>query len=414
MEAYDKIRLPLLIGGLLMVSAVRAEIFYENNLEVMSAQTKIKTLKLEKKIERSLFLPEFSLNTGLGSEKLNDFGELKKEEGPYLFLEGKLNLYRGGRDQSSLEKTDIQIQMATLEKEIKKRNLNIESMKKFLELELLSKENQLLEDELKTNSNEQLMARKKVDAGLTTSADLIDFDLKATALQNDLEKNQLKRQTIEKELVNLYGGLTSLEAILKNEKEASIAMALGDKIKFSESLQWLLERKQRELIALEKKSTQSEYLPSIDLEAKWGQITPQRRFLEPEREHQIALNISIPLFSGWSTEGKLEQTDLESTLKTRQLRQTELDQEAKVELELKKMALLKKILTSLERSLTQSVKYRELTINEYKRGIKNSPDVISASDKRLEVERKILETKNELLSTTYSLNETFKAYQGDL
>ncbi|MGZ3807531.1 MAG: hypothetical protein ACXVCE_05555, partial [Bacteriovorax sp.] len=73
-----------------------------------------------------------------------------------------------------------------------------------------------------------------------------------------------------------------------------------------------------------------------------------------------------------------------------------------------------KILTSLERSLTQSVKYRELTINEYKRGIKNSPDVISASDKRLEVERKILETKNELLSTTYSLNETFKAYQGDL
>jgi hypothetical protein len=95
------------------------------------------------------------------------------------------------------------------------------------------------------------------------------------------------------------------------------------------------------------------------------------------------------------------------------LRQAEIELDSKNILGIKKIELSKKILTSLERSLTQAIKYKELTISEYKRGIKNSPDVISASDKKFELEKRILETQNELANSSYSFNETFKPYQGE-
>ena len=237
--------------------------------------------------------------------------------------------------------------------------------------------------------------------------------IKNEILNNEIANNLLKKETLEKELINLYGGNISFNEIAKqitdnNLKEQNIGIGT---VENSPSV--ILARQQIEINTLEKENIKAEYLPSIDLDAKWGQITPQEKFLADKREHQIALNISIPLFSGFSTDAKFQQAVIESTQNKRELRQAEIEIESKKDLDLRKIELSKKILSSLERSLTQALKYKELTISEYKRGIKNSPDVISASDKKLTIERKMLETKTELANSNYSFNETFKPYQGE-
>ncbi|MBY0415196.1 MAG: hypothetical protein K2Q18_13580, partial [Bdellovibrionales bacterium] len=62
---------PLFLGVLIINATAYAELS-ENNLEVNSFTSKLDSLTLEKKVNKSLFLPELSINTGLGSEKLID------------------------------------------------------------------------------------------------------------------------------------------------------------------------------------------------------------------------------------------------------------------------------------------------------------------------------------------------------
>jgi outer membrane protein len=404
----------LLLLGVLSINemALAESTLFDNSIEINSINSKIENLNLEQKINRSLFLPELSVNGGFGSEKLID-RSADTEKGPFVFLDGKLNLYRGKRDSNLQRKIQNQITIAKLQKEIKKRNLNIESFKLILEIEQLSRENSLIEDELKSNKLQEAMARKKLDAGLTTSVDILDFNLKKEILTNDIEKNILKKETLEKELTNLYGGNSSLNEIIKTISNDASKEQRIDNSTIENSPTVILARQQIEISTLDKENIKAEYLPSIDLNAKWGQITPQDKFLANKREHQIALNINIPLFTGFSTDGKFQQAVIESTQNKRELRQAEIELDSKNILGIKKIELSKKILTSLERSLTQAIKYKELTISEYKRGIKNSPDVISASDKKFELEKRILETQNELANSSYSFNETFKPYQGE-
>jgi outer membrane protein len=50
----------------------------------------------------------------------------------------------------------------------------------------------------------------------------------------------------------------------------------------------------------------------------------------------------------------------------------------------------------LEKRLQTSKKYYDLTLSEYRRGVKNSPDVVAATERWFETQRKQFEIKKEL------------------
>lgn len=384
----------------LLISAQVHASDLENNIELNSLKSNRESLMLDQKINRSLFLPDLSLNGGLGFEKLVDGDSFEKNSGPYLFLESNFNLYRGGADSLVIEKTEHLMSQSRIEEEIKRRDLKVRAYKIYAEIDWLKKDNLLIEDELKTNNQQQIMARKKVDAGLSTNVDLLDFNLKKENLSNDQEKNLLKIEELEKEIISMQ-----IEKI--DFQELPI-----EEIDINKSPGFILSQEQRKISQLEKKNAQANSLPVIDLKAAWGQITPQEKFLNRDKEHQVSLNVTIPLFQGFSSDHKVQQAIVQGTQTERLARQIEIDSRIKNELELKKITLTKKILESLDRSLDQSIKYRDLTIAEYRRGIKNSPDLISASDNKFEIERKKLATQYELKTSSYSYNETFRPYNG--
>lgn len=397
---------PLIIVVLSFSQIARAQDFLRENVNVKASDAQIENLKQERKIIKSLFLPELALKIGVGSEKLKDF-DYENERGPFTFLEGKLNLYRGGRDSIAVQKNDIKITSSQLEKEIRLRELRVELFKKQNAILLLERKNALIERELKDSSNQSGMARKKVNAGLTTSVDLIDFELKNNLLSNEMEKNNLEKDQIFSEIEIMKGQKLSANEMKQDLNDIpQLALSNVDSSPIFE-----LAKRKLELSKMDQKDARSEYLPSLDLEAKWGQITPQKSFWKEEKEHQVALSLTIPLFSGFSTQGKIQQSLIEINQRERELNQAQLVQTTLLDIGKRKVELLKRNVNFLEKTVTQAQKYRELTISEYKRGIKNSPDVISASDKILELEEKLIEAKVELSNETYALNETFKTYQ---
>jgi outer membrane protein len=385
---------------------VLAQDFLQENVEIRAYDSQIENLKQEKSINRSLFLPELALKIGVGSEKLKDFN-YESDTGPFTFLEGKLNLYRGGKDSITTQRTNVQITSAQLEKEIKLRELRIELSKKQNAIFLLDKKNALIERELKESNGQSGMARKKVNAGLTTSVDLLDFELKNKLLANEIEKNNIEKEQILSEI-----------GILKGKKLFASEMTgeLNDKLQLTllnieTSPKFELAKRRLEISKMDQQNAKGDYLPSVDLEARWGQITPQKTFWKEEREHQVALSLTIPLFSGFSTQGKVQQTLIDVSQKERELNQAQLEQVTQLDIGKRKVELLKRNVAVLEATLAQAQRYKDFTIAEYKRGIKNSPDVISASDKNFELEQKLIETKFELYNEIYALNETFKTYK---
>jgi len=393
---------PLVMGGVFFQPAFAEQDLLSQNIEVSKSETNFLKSKEEKSITRSLFLPEFSFNGGVGSEKLND--KVEKEEGPYLFLEGKINLFRGGRDSIQIEKNNLEINKTSLATELAKRKLRIETFKFLSEINRLNAENELLTKEIKDNQLQRTMALKKVNAGLTTNVDILDFDIKEQNLNNRIAVNKLNLVTSEKNLLALYSGKKQISDI---EKQFSTGEVDIDKLTPEGSISISAAKFEHELSILDKKSVRSEYSPVVDLEARWGQITPQHEFYK-EKEHQVLLNINIPLYTGRTTSFKSQQAILEASQKEREFRQTEIESQTTFHNEQKKIETLKTLLSSYEQIFSKAERYKNLTVSEYKRGIKNSPDVISASDKLLEATTKILETKSELSVTIFSFSETFK------
>jgi outer membrane protein TolC len=256
------------------------------------------------------------------------------------------------------------------------------------------------------------MSKKKVDAGLTTSADLLDFQIKNENLMNELSSNQYKINDIEKELVAMFGNKIDLNQI-KNEIQTLPNPAL-DKIDIQTLPEMQAQHQEILNTKLEISNIHAEYLPTIDLEGKYGNITPTQKLFDNKTEHQIALNLSIPIFTGLTTASKLSQTILNSIRAEHELRQLEINLEKTIDLDKRKINLNGKILSNLEKSLEKASRYKELILFEYKKGIKNSSDVINASDKQFELTRKINELKTENSQLIFTYNTNFKINQDKL
>jgi outer membrane protein len=378
----------------------------DHHVDVAATKLKGENLRIEDTIRKNLLLPNLSLNGGFGSEKFMDSSE--KNEGPYLYLEGQLNLYRGGKDLHQKQKTQTLIDIADLEHEIKIRDSSIEIFKIMTQIHLIASEIELMTKELDNNKSQMSMAKKKVNAGLTSSIDLIDFELKEQYLINERDHHLLEKESLEKEVLGLFGEHKTYQELEKNYKENLSHLQPIHTSVNHDPLGLKLVNKELDLLLIDKRNRISHFFPSIDLTAKWGQITPKSKLFSRREEQQVLLNINIPLSSGLITKEQLKQSEGDIDQKNREVEKRGLALLAKKELDMKKIELSKKLLTLLENSLQKVQKYKELTISDYKRGIKNSSDLLSASDKMLETERKILQARSEFFINMYSFNENFR------
>jgi len=380
-----------------------AETIEEKNIDVFSADKKAEILKLDKKINKSLFLPELSINTGLG--KIREIDE-EDDKGPYAYLDGKLNLYNSGRDITQRSIIEKQLSLTELEKNLKLKELKIKTFQLVTKLKLLDIENTIIQQEIKNNNNFSSMAKKKANAGLTSSVDLIDFEIKNENLVLELETITSEKVELENELRTLYGNKITLEEIKSYAQNLTPPMVTGKPV-IQNTLQFKMATYAQEEATLNTRISKSQYLPTLDLEAKWGQLTPHKSLFSEKKEYQVALNLNIPLFTGFSTKSYIDQNKLVEIQRNREKNQVQIDLEAKAENDLKNIDLLKKTLLSLEKSQQRANRYSDLTIDEYRRGIKNSPDLISASDQKYDLQRKILEAQNKLDVLLFSFHETF-------
>lgn len=379
---------------------VAEDSLFEKNIDVQNKNSEINSLNIEKNMQKSLFYPEVNVVTGLGSEFSKD--ETETEKGGILYLDSKINLYNGQKDLINLNINRHKVSKARTEKTSEIRKIQIMAYNIALELSSLSEEKKLLAKEKENNEKQRTWAKKKVDAGLTTNVELLDFQIKETDLENEIAINNLKIKENETELLNLFGNTVSLEQILAQVNTLPPTNETNTKLTLNEKI--LIE--ELAISNLELQKSKKNYLPKIDIEAKVGNITPTSKLLSEKNEHQVALMLTIPLFNGLNTKYEIQQTVNDKLIKERNLRNFQSNLSSLIDLESKKIKLTENLLKNQEESLLKSIKFYDQTINEYRRGIKNSADLISSSDRILELKRKIIELKKEIkiLNNAFNLN----------
>ena len=106
--------------------------------------------------------------------------------------------------------------------------------------------------------------------------------------------------------------------------------------------------------------------------------------------------ITIPLFSGLDTYYKVKSSNLNISANEKLLNQKRLDVESEFSVLKNKIVELAKLFKINEQKLENSQKYFELTLGEYRRGIKNSPDLVGATERLFSSKKKQVEILKEL------------------
>ena len=368
---------------------------FEQNSELSSLQKQVETKEALYSSSKSSFLPSINAVVGWQSNKTDS--NVQAEKGTVGYVEAKYNLFNGFKDYFSVGKKNAELAVSKIELLHKQREVKIELTTIISEMLYLHKLQDVLADEYKTIQSQRKMAQKKVSAGLTGPVDNLEFDLRENEIQIETNQiNQLHEETHQR-LVKLFGREVP-DNELNNIKFQSYAdlTTLNKVFDHKENLTYKQIEQNLEKAKGEKAQERSEFLPKLDLTASFGRLTPSENTPVQYNENKYGVTLTIPLFSGLDTYYKVKSSSLNISATEKLLNQKKLDVESEFLVIKNKIDELGKLFKINEQKIENSQKYFDLTLGEYKRGIKNSPDLVGATERLFTSRKKQVEILKEL------------------
>lgn len=365
----------------------------EKNQTLSALQNEVQSKESLLKSSYSNYYPTINAVGGWGENRVDNPEERNK--GYFGYLDGRVNLFNGFKDLSISNQKEIEVQLKKLEYEASRRELRTELIETASNMIYLHRLQAILIDEEKITKDQKKMAAKKVSAGLTSTVDNLEFDLREREIEiQQKEINQLHKEYHQK-LLQLFG--------------SDIPDAELDKITFGsvEGLKQVkpfviennLEVQRAQLLSkqteYERKELKGEYMPSVDFIYSFGRLTPSEASPITFNETKYGLQISIPLFSGLSTTNKNAAKKSETLARKAQANQAALNSQSSFTSLKEKIQELNDLYEINESKLVTSKKYFKMTVGEYKRGIKNSPDLVGATERWFNSQKKKFELLKE-------------------
>lgn len=367
---------------------------YSNNLEIKEAEKQLEASTALRKQAIAPYLPEVGVEGGYQDTKFDN----ERSNGSFGYGTARINLYKGGKDKATLDAREEEERFQKLRYEKTKPQMEREISKKYYELLYLQEGIAVKEEALLANKSQKELAIKKKKAGFTSHADVLEFELREATLTSDI--NMLKRDeaTKERELRRLIGrtsdtplrvgGHLHREKFTKNS-DSLLKIALEERIDLKESEKNLI------VSQYQQKALLGDYLPKVDLEGRYGKLAGEERVFDSNSNSAVMLKVSIPLFSGLDTvNGRRAQA---SEIAKNELSATRIKQEIKVQVEngLSRLRSIEERLDIEEKNIERSKQYYSITLNEYKKGVKNSPDVAGAAERLFDARIRNLEFRKD-------------------
>lgn len=377
----------------------------QNSLDIKQTQENLNSLRSKHKSQFGRFSPKISVEGGPQSTKFDD----EKSNATALYGKAEWNLYNGGSDKllMDLSKSGIEIQekrLQSLKNKVKK-----EVSKIYFELQFILESVSLKQKALELNSLQMKIAKAKNSSGFTTSSDVLEFDLRDSTLQSDLVllNQQLDQKSRELAVLLSRKNQTAPETVKGHLTRDSLNFdrdALLQKI-LAGNDQLLLSQLELLQVKTEKQQAKSQFSPKLDLEARYGKLANDEKVFNDNSNYSVMLKFNLPLFSGFEDYNSVKSAHAKVAASLIAVDQKIISLTTELDSILAEIKALNSRLDLEEKNLERSEKYYKFTLDEYKRGIKNSPDMVGASERLLEARIRNLEYRRDLMLANAKIQE---------
>lgn len=177
------------------------------------------------------------------------------------------------------------------------------------------------------------IVKGQYDNGLAKKIDLDRIVVKMSNI--DTDRQQVKNQVeLQENALKFYMGMPiETQIVIPKEEFEAVPASLTEVPNVENRTEYLLLKKQEELLVFQKKAVQAEYYPKLSLTAGYnyiGQGPEFPLFAKPSSGvywsdySGIGLNLSVPIFTGFGTRARVRQADVDIRTLQEDIKDTKL------------------------------------------------------------------------------------------
>ncbi|RED25156.1 outer membrane protein TolC [Flavobacterium cutihirudinis] len=177
------------------------------------------------------------------------------------------------------------------------------------------------------------IVKGQYDNGLAKKIDLDRIVVKMSNI--DTDRQQVKNQVeLQENALKFYMGMPiETQIVIPKEEFEAVPASLTEVPNVENRTEYLLLKKQEELLIFQKKAVQAEYYPKLSLTAGYnyiGQGPEFPLFAKPSSGvywsdySGIGLNLSVPIFTGFGTRARVRQADVDIRTLQEDIKDTKL------------------------------------------------------------------------------------------
>lgn len=253
----------------------------------------------------------------------------------------------------------------------------------------------VLDNNLKNTNKVKDIIKGQFDNGLAKKIDLDRILVKISNI-NTQRQQVINAVALQENSLKFYMGLPIETQISIPETEFAVTpQALSENPDATSRTEYLLLKKQEQLLEFQKKSIEAEYYPTLSLTGSYnyiGQGPEMPWFKKPETGvywsdyAAVGLNLKVPIFSGFGTRAKVRQAD-------NSLKSVKVDlEETKLSLDLAYENAKKQIdnsITTIKNQKENATLAQEVlsnTNNNYIQGLASLTDLLDAENALVEAQ----------------------------
>jgi outer membrane protein TolC len=239
------------------------------------------------------------------------------------------------------------------------------------------------------------IVKGQFDNGLAKKIDLDRIVVKMSNI--DTDRQQVKNQVeLQENALKFYMGMPiETQIVIPKEEFEAVPAALTEVPNVENRTEYLLLKKQEELLVFNKKAVQAQYYPTLSLSAGYnyiGQGPEFPLFAKPSSGvywsdySGIGLNLHVPIFTGFGTRAKVRQADVE----IRSLQEDIKDTKLSLDLDYRNaMTQINNNLVTIQNQQENMRLAREIlsnTKNNYLQGLASLTDLLDAENAHQEAQ----------------------------
>ncbi len=372
-----------------------------NNQQIHFLESKVKAQKATIRSQLGNFLPQISIIGGYGENQTMT----ETDKGYLGYVNGTWNLFKGGNDFYIKNIAKKEYEISQLELDHKNRALRRQLREIYYTILGSKKALALLAEKTSFLKQQRQMAQKKIQAGLTSSVDGVEIDLEENNIFTEQESIKAEITRLQADLKNLLNEAVEDSYVPVSDAFYTVQSKIDVKDVLANNPLLKKQERQEEISQERVSQSRSEFLPRINLEASYGKITPEYRDPLRGTESKISLLLSWNLFAGMSSYYKNQAATSEALAQGFDRKNFHLEIQKDLENLITTRNNFFVLKTYQEQKLSFAKKYYEMTLSEYKRGIKNSSDLQIATSSLFETRRKLIELDRDISITNARVNE---------